>query len=113
MVTSEWELVVRIVWRDDGNSSTLFPPVGHHRGLSKQCDGFRNSGNWKVAEGKARTRVQNSRGTSAEVWVGMMSRAQSGRPITREKLRSHKSKHHSGITSKMLTSHQMHEQSMQ
>jgi hypothetical protein len=62
MVTGEWELVVEIVWRDDGNSSTLFPPLGHHRGLSKQCDGFRNSGNWKAAEGKGRTRVQNSRG---------------------------------------------------
>jgi hypothetical protein len=52
-------------------------------------------------------------GTSAEVWVGMLSRAQSGRPMTREKLGSQKSKHHSCITSKMLMSHQMQEQSMQ
>jgi hypothetical protein len=60
-----------------------------------------------------RTRVQNSRGTSAEVWVGVLSQAQSSRPITREKLGSQESKHHSGITSKMLLSHQMHEQSVQ
>jgi hypothetical protein len=52
-------------------------------------------------------------GTSTEVWVGVLSRAQIGRPITQEKLESQKSKHHSGITSKMLRSHQMHEQSVQ
>jgi hypothetical protein len=33
----------------------------------------------------------------------MLSRAQSGRPIAREKFGSQKSKHHSGITSKMLS----------
>jgi hypothetical protein len=56
-------------------------------------------------------RVQEE--TSAEVWVVVLSRAQSGRPMTQEKLRLQKSKHHSGIISKMLMSHQMQEQSVQ
>jgi hypothetical protein len=66
-----------------------------------------------VTEEKGRTRVQNASGMSAEIWVGVLSRAQSGRLMTREKLRSQKSKHHSGITSKMLMNHQMLEQSEQ
>jgi hypothetical protein len=113
VVTGEWELVVGIDWRDDRNSNTLFPPLGCHRDLSNDASGYMNSGNWKATEEKVRTRVQNSRGASTEVWVGMLSRAQSGRPITQEKLGSQKNKHHLGITSKMLMSHQMHEQSVQ
>jgi hypothetical protein len=57
-----------------------------------------------------RTRVRNSRG---DVSRSMGWRDRSGakrQTVTREKLRSQKSKHHSGITSKMLASHQMHGQ---
>jgi hypothetical protein len=62
VVTCEWELAVGIDWRDDWNSSTMFPPLGRHRGLSNDEGEFMNSGNWKAAEEKARTRVQNARG---------------------------------------------------
>jgi hypothetical protein len=62
VVTDRWELAVGINWWDDRNSSTLFPPLGRHRGLSNDTGGFRSSVNWKAAEEKARTRVQNSMG---------------------------------------------------
>jgi hypothetical protein len=113
VVTDEWELVVEIDWRDDRNSSTLFPSPRHHRGLSNEVGGFRNLGNWKAAEKKQELGFRMQWGASTVVWIDVLSRAQSGRPITQKKLRSRKSKHHSGFTSKMLASHQMHEQSMQ
>jgi hypothetical protein len=52
VVISEWELVVGIDWWDDWNSNAMFPPLGRHRGLSNDADGFRNSGNWKAMEEK-------------------------------------------------------------
>jgi hypothetical protein len=113
MVTGEWKLVVGIDWRDDRNSSTLFSPLGCYHDLSNDADGFRNSGIGKRRRKKQEIGFITQGGTSTEVWVGVLSRAQIGRPITQEKLESQKSKHHSGITSKMLRSHQMHEQSVQ
>jgi hypothetical protein len=80
VVTGEWKLAVGIDWRDDQNSSTLSLRLGCHCGFSNDVSGFRNSGNGKAVEEKARTKVQNSRGTSAKVWVGAISRAQSGMP---------------------------------
>jgi hypothetical protein len=109
------------------NGSWLLRSFGGMMGIAARCflllgtivvsqnnatdSGTQEIGKQRREKGELGFRTQG--GTSAEVWVGMMSRSQSGRPITREKLRSQKSKHHSGITSKMLTSHQMHEQSRQ
>ena len=112
VVTGEWKLVVGIDWRDDRNSNALSLPLGSHRGLSSDAGGFRNSGNRKATEEIARTRVQNSRG---DISRSMGWRDKSGakrQAITREKLRSHKSTHNSGFTSKMSVSRQMHKQNM-
>jgi hypothetical protein len=62
VVTGEWNLAIGIDRRDDRNSSALSLPLGRHRGLSNDAGGFKNSGNGKAVEEKARTRVQNLRG---------------------------------------------------
>jgi hypothetical protein len=80
VVTGEWKLVVGIDWRDDQNSSTLSLPLGRHYGLSNDAGGLRNSGTgkWRRKKQELGFRIQGE--TSAEVWVGAIGWAQSGRP---------------------------------
>jgi hypothetical protein len=41
VVTGEGELTIRIEWRDDRNSSTLFSLLGLHRDLSNDASGLK------------------------------------------------------------------------
>ena len=107
MVAGKWKLVVRIDWRYNRNSNTLSLPFGGHRNLSGEASGLRSSGNRKVVEEKARTRVQNSRGY-VSISMGWLDK--SGAKCQTVTQKSGDRKHHSGITSKMPASHQMRKQ---
>jgi hypothetical protein len=107
VVADKWKLAVRIDWQDNWNNNTLSLTLGIHHDLSSKAGGLKGSENKEVAEEKARTRVQNSRGYVCRN-MGWTDKSGAKCETITQKCGDHK--HHSGITSKMPVSHRVREQ---